>query len=128
MTRRKIAAALLAAGTILGTTVAVAPPANAMACEQQIGLTSWSGNVITGYGSLTGCPSASTAGLWIQRWSGWRWEEVAGPVTAHQGYDTFIRFNCAGWGTQTWRTLINGVTVGGVLKVKGSNEIRFHCG
>ncbi|MFI7709222.1 hypothetical protein [Nonomuraea sp. NPDC049480] len=101
----------------------------AVACDVQIGTTYKSGNYIVGYGSLSGCPSTSTADLYIQRQviPGW-WKRASGIATAHQGYDTYVRYNCSGTGTQSWRTLIYGRTIGGSARVKSSNTIRVNCG
>ncbi|MET9116052.1 hypothetical protein ABZX38_17890 [Streptomyces longwoodensis] len=73
-----------------------------------------------------GCPSTSTAKLTIQRWTGAYWKDYA-TVTAHQGYDTYVRQNCSGTGTQTWRTIIAGTTIGGEYRIKTSNQLRVYC-
>ncbi|MGJ6969606.1 hypothetical protein ACSDR0_47760 [Streptosporangium sp. G11] len=125
---RRVAAVVLAAGVVAGTGAVSAPAASAMACDVQIGVTHKSGNYIVGYGSLSGCPSTSIATLSIQRRNGTGGWDTRATGTAHQGYDTYIRYNCSGTGTQTWRTTINGKTIGGSYKFKESNHLRVYCG
>lgn len=124
---RRITTSVLATGALILSGLAVAPAAQAASCDVQIGRTYKSGNYIVGYGSLSNCSSTSTASLIIQRWTGLYWKNYA-TGTAHQGYDTYIRQNCGGTGTQTWRTLITGRTIGGEYRTKASNELRVYCG
>ncbi|KAA9380497.1 hypothetical protein F5972_04940 [Microbispora cellulosiformans] len=125
---RRSAASVLATGALLFSGLAALAPtaAQAATCDVQIGKTYKSGSSIVGYGSLSDCPSASTATLIIQRWTGWYWKDYA-TATAHQGYDTYVYQNCSGTGTQTWRTLITGTTIGGSYRTKASNELRVSC-
>ncbi|MGW1887056.1 hypothetical protein [Streptomyces sp. NPDC001970] len=123
----RFATSVLATGALLFSGLALAPTAHAASCDVQIGRTYKSGNYIVGYGSLSNCASTSTARLIIQRWTGLYWKDYA-TGTAHQGYDTYVSQNCSGTGTQTWRTLISGRTVGGETRIKASNELRVYCG
>ncbi|GAA3485631.1 hypothetical protein GCM10018966_101640 [Streptomyces yanii] len=124
-THRHIAVALFTAALGAGT-ITIAPAAQAATCDVQIGTTYKSGSYIVGYGSLSNCPSTSTAKLTVQRWTGLYWKDYA-TATAHQGYDTYVRQNCSGTGTQTWRTLISGTTIGGEYRTKASNQLRVSC-
>lgn len=131
MALRRTATVMLGAASLVMSLVVTSAPSQAAACDVQIGRTYKSGNHIVGYGSLSGCPSTSTATLYIQRqviggdiW----WSYTGAQATAHQGYDSYVRFNCSGTGTQTYRTIIRGRTIGGEPKVKPSNSIRVYCG
>ncbi|MFI6510991.1 hypothetical protein ACIBCT_25585 [Streptosporangium sp. NPDC050855] len=122
------AGAALGIAAVLATSLATVTPAEAAACEVQIGRTSKSGSQIVGYGSLSGCPSSSTAQLFIQRQTApGFWSRVSAIATARQGYDVYVRYNCSGTGTQSYRTQINGTTIGGTAKIKNSNTIRVSC-
>jgi hypothetical protein len=133
---RTVASGALTAAALCGVTVSVSASASASAmrasaatCDVQIGQTYKSGNDIVGYGSLSNCSSWSTGRLYIQRqiFPG-NWGQVGTIATAHQGYDTYVRYNCSGTGTQSWRTLISFATVGGPTRIKVSNVIRVYCG
>lgn len=131
MAINRLTAAALGVASLLAASLATVTPAEAAtatACDVQIGRTYKSGNQIVGYGSLSGCPSSSVADLFIQRQviPGY-WTRVSAIVTAHQGYDVYVRYNCSGTGTQSYRTQIYGNTIGGSARIKNSNTLRVSC-
>jgi hypothetical protein len=76
-------------------------------CVPQIGVTTRSGNVIDGYGSLSNCGAgAGTATLTLQRSRWFGWESMATAIVTGPGYDQHVRYNCSGTGVHDYRTLI----------------------
>jgi hypothetical protein len=106
-------------------TVTVGPRVPLGSCVPQIGVTSRSGNLIVGYGSLSNCgPGAGTATLTIQRSRFFGWQPMASATVTGPGYDQFVYYNCAGTGTHDFRTLIED-SLGQFTKV--SNTITETC-
>ncbi|MGC5028913.1 hypothetical protein [Micromonospora sp. DT229] len=100
----------------------------AAACDVHIGTTYKSGSQIVGYGSIEGCSSSSVAYVRIQkRTCIGCWDTVKSATVNGPGYDQYVYYNCSGTGTQTYRTIIEGSTIGGGYKFKESNQIRVSC-
>lgn len=93
-------------------------------CDVQIGVTTRTGNLIQGYGSLSNCPNTASANVRVyrSRWDGW---EAVGPTETARGGagNVYVTYNCAGTGTHDFRTRIWGTTIGGTPKNKTSNVI-----
>ncbi|MEV4568574.1 hypothetical protein AB0K12_32805 [Nonomuraea sp. NPDC049419] len=108
---------------------ATATTQQAAVCELHIGRTTKSGNTIIGYGSQSqDCGTGGTSQLVIQRhrWSGWT-DDLATATVVGRGHDVYVRYNCSGTGTHTYRTIHRGRTVGGSPEFKESNHLRVSC-
>lgn len=118
-----------------GTTAAVAAPTAApkavtpaASCELEIGVTHRSGNTIIGFGSQSNCGTSGQSVLTIQRLRTLDiWENLSSATVVGSGHDVFVNYNCTGTGTHTFRTIHQGVTIGGSSVVKVSNSIRETC-
>lgn len=120
---------LLVGGLALSpaTPAAADTPPVAAACDVHIGTTYKSGSQIVGYGSMQDCGNGQ-ATLIIQKETCWDcWSNLASVTFNGSGYDQYVYYNCTGTGTQTYRTIITGQTIGGGYKTKASNEIRVAC-
>ncbi|MGN9776259.1 hypothetical protein ACTMS0_10850 [Micromonospora sp. H33] len=128
LTRTLVRIAAAVALALAGLAVAPGSAASAATCDVHIGTTYKSGSQIVGYGSMANCGSGQ-ATLKIQKETCWDcWSQVGSSVTfTGSGYDKYIYYNCKGTGTQTYRTLITGKTIGGAYKTKASNKIRVTC-
>lgn len=100
----------------------------AATCELHIGPLTRSGNVFTGYGSMANCGAlgSSTIAIQRERFLG-TWENVASATIRGSGHDVYVRYNCTGTGTHTFRARNYGTTVGGEWRSKESNKIRLSC-
>jgi hypothetical protein len=125
------AAPLLLAGALAVPLFAVAAPASAassaMACSLQVGRTHKSGSTIVGYGSQADCGPSGTSYLTIQRSRWYGWEPLVTVTLVGSGYDKYVRYNCSGTGTHTYRTIHTGRTVGGQPRFNESNHFRVSC-
>ncbi|GAA3162629.1 hypothetical protein [Nonomuraea salmonea] len=100
----------------------------ALACELHVGRTSKSGSTIVGFGSQSqDCGTSGTSTLVIQRSRWYGWEDLANTTVTGRGYDAYVRYNCTGTGTHTYRTIHVGRTVGGSPAFKESNHLRVSC-
>lgn len=95
-------------------------------CKVHIGVTRKSGNTISGYGSKANCGTGTTH-LRIQRSRWWGWEDLATARVIGSGPDFYVRYNCAGTGTHTYRTIHTGETIGGRHLFNESNHLRVRC-
>lgn len=119
-------AGAVAAGILVGAPASA--QAAALACELHIGKTYKSGSTIVGYGSQTpDCGPNGVSTLTIQRSRWYGWENLASATVRGPNYDQYVRYNCSGTGTHTYRTIHQGRTIGGSIKIKISNEIRVSC-
>jgi hypothetical protein len=98
-----------------------------LACSLQIGTTYKSGTTIVGYGSQADCGSSGTSYLTIQRSRWYGWQDLATVTLIGSGYDKYVRYNCSGSGTHTYRTIHTGRTVGGEPRFNESNHLRVSC-
>ncbi|MEU6711299.1 hypothetical protein ABZ897_07420 [Nonomuraea sp. NPDC046802] len=130
-TRAGIVSAVLVAAMavpVVAMTTAAAQATTAMACELHIGKTSKSGKTIVGFGSQSrDCGTRGKSTLVIQRSRWYGWEDLASKTVTGSGYDGYVRYNCSGAGTHTYRTIHVGRTIGGSPKFKESNRIRVSC-
>jgi hypothetical protein len=100
----------------------------ALACELHIGPTTKSGSTIVGFGSQSqDCGTGGTSTLVIQRSRWYGWENLASATVTGSGYDAYVRYNCSGTGTHTFRTYHSGRTIGGSPRFKESNHLRVTC-
>jgi hypothetical protein len=109
------------------------PPASpeaasiAASCQIHIGVTSRSGNTISGFGSQENCGTMGVSQLTIQRSRFFGWEDLTTVNVVGSGHDVFVRYNCSGTGTHDFRTIHTGRTIGGTPLFKGSNIITATC-
>ncbi|MFB4285761.1 hypothetical protein ACBJ59_61615 [Nonomuraea sp. MTCD27] len=102
--------------------------AAALACELHLGPTTKSGSTIVGFGSQSqDCGTSGTSTLVIQRSRWYGWQDLANTTVTGRGYDAYVRYNCSGTGTHTYRTIHVGRTIGGSPAFKESNHLRVSC-
>lgn len=92
----------------------------------QVGLTSRSGNTISGHGSVSCDHNSADIELQRSRWYGW--ETVKHAVINGPGGDVYVSYDCGGTGTHDFRTRVSGTTIGGSFEQKISNVITASCG
>jgi hypothetical protein len=125
-----ITALALTAGSVglASSTNAEAKAATAAACDNHIGVTRKAGNVISGFGSQArNCGTRGQTFLTIQRYRWFGWENLVTKKIVGPGHDVYVRYNCAGTGTHTYRTIHTGRTVGNSPLFRQSNHIRVTC-
>jgi hypothetical protein len=131
MTIRRLLTASVMACAMLAAGLAVASPAQAAVCQVHVGVTYREGTIVHGHGSIdSSCtPQTGPVSVVLQRksWYGWG-EAMSTKVLYGGGAQGHVTFNCGGYGTQSWRTVVFATTVGGGPARKISNEIRFFCG
>jgi hypothetical protein len=125
MNRRRLRAVLLVAGCapslLISSSDAEAAP-GLENCHVEIGRTSKVGESIEGYGSQSGNCGQFPTFLMIQRTRWYGWQTVKEVAVPHEGPDFYVRYNCNGTGTYTYRTLHAGPNGN-----KVSNKIRVTC-
>jgi hypothetical protein len=87
-----------------------------------------SGNTIVASGGFYSCMGSPYAHMTLQRLRWYGWQDMVWRNGNFPADRTFsVPYNCSGTGTYTYRTWMNGRTVGGDPWYKGSRELRVAC-